>query len=183
MQMVYWSAETDLLLEASSEWTTAEYGDSGHFANQYGPNPDDKGRDFLRCIGDVPNPGYDPNADPEEASAAFMPFAETLFVMPIAGQKPDQPKNAMFLSFIPGKSDEKLTAGKVGDGTDTPIQAPGSGQTPATGEQAGGCSVGSGSESSSERGVWLLFGLALAWITRRRRAASSTPTSGNRQEV
>ena len=40
------------------EWVVGAYnGDSGYIANKYGQNPNTQGRDFLRCIGNVPNPG------------------------------------------------------------------------------------------------------------------------------
>src|SRR5690606_29248415 len=64
-------------------WPAAWYGDSGHLSNWYGRNPMQQGRDFLRCIGGVPNPGYHvPNG--------FMADVKTFFVAPVHGRVPGE---------------------------------------------------------------------------------------------
>lgn len=78
--------------------------DSGYLANLYGQNPNTQGRDFLRCIGDVPNPGFG-------VTNGFRPDVKTFFVFPYAGHTGAQPlpigentpgeKNSLFLSFLP----------------------------------------------------------------------------------
>jgi MYXO-CTERM domain-containing protein len=70
-------------------------GDGGMLANLYGNNPNTQGRDFMRCIGDVPNPGFG-NA------AGFRPDVRTFFVFPYSGQVPGEDKLSLFASFFPG---------------------------------------------------------------------------------
>lgn len=165
MQMLNWSPETDFMIDSRDEWVISEYADSGHQSNMYGANPNNQGRDFMNCIGNVPNPGYG-------VEDGFMPTVKTLFVAPMSGKKPDQAKNAQFLSFIPGASDAPLT---------TPADGPSDGSDPngngaellapdALTEQAGACSVASPGPSSNND--WAGLGLlALGmFIGRRRRA-------------
>lgn len=71
-------------------------GDSGLLANLYGQNPNNQGRDFMRCIGDVPNPGFGNRT-------GFRPDVKSFFVFPYAGMVPGEPKNSLFLSFLPAQ--------------------------------------------------------------------------------
>ena len=73
----------------------AHDGDAGYMANIYGGNPNKQGREFMRCIGDVPNPGHG-------VAGGFMPESKTLFLAPYTGKKPSEPKNALFLGVLPG---------------------------------------------------------------------------------
>ncbi len=82
--------------ESADNWTIGFYGDSGLIANLYGANPNNQGRDFLRCYGDVKNPGFG-------VTNGYMADVETFFLAPHSGNIPGQPKNAAFLSFVPGK--------------------------------------------------------------------------------
>ena len=68
--------------------------DGGYLANIYGQNPNNQGRDFMRCIGDVPNPGFG-------VEGGYMPLVKTFFVLPYAGKVDPEPKNSLFLSFLP----------------------------------------------------------------------------------
>jgi hypothetical protein len=77
-------------------WTMGFVGDAGKIANLYGHNPNTQGRDFLRCLGNVKNPGYG-------IKNGYQADVETFFVAPHAGNIPGEPKNAGFVSFIPGK--------------------------------------------------------------------------------
>jgi MYXO-CTERM domain-containing protein len=70
--------------------------DSGYLANLYGQNPNDQGRDYLRCIGDVPNPGFG-------IEGGYMPDVKTFFAFPYTGRVGDEPKNSLFLSLMPGE--------------------------------------------------------------------------------
>ena len=72
----------------------AHNADSGYAANLYGPNPGRQGRDFLRCIGDVPNPGFG-------KAGGFRPEVASFFARPSCGMQPGEPKNALFLSLLP----------------------------------------------------------------------------------
>jgi MYXO-CTERM domain-containing protein len=104
------------------------YGDSGRLANLYGNNPGSSGRDFLRCIGDVKNPGFG-------QKKGFMPDVETFLVAPHAGRVPGEPKNALFIGFIPGKLGTPPDSG--------PTSGPGTG---------GGGNGGSGGRDDSVSG-------------------------------
>jgi hypothetical protein len=86
------------LYMGKSEVVAYRLADSGYIANQYGANPNNQGRDFLKCIGDVPNPSFGING-------GFMPDVQTFFAMPFAGggNEIGEDKNAMFLSFLPGR--------------------------------------------------------------------------------
>lgn len=83
-------------------WPVAWYGDSGHLSNIYGENPMNQGRDFLRCIGDVPNPGY-------HQAGGYMPDVKSFFVATVHGRIPGNAKNSLFVSLVPGAADKKLT--------------------------------------------------------------------------
>ncbi|MEO7326957.1 MAG: hypothetical protein ABI193_00155 [Minicystis sp.] len=101
IQMATYAANVGLKADKVNEWQIGYYGDSGYLANLYGQNPNTQGRDFLRCIGDVANPGHGlPNG--------FQKNVETFFVAPHAGRIPGEPKNALFLGFVPGKTDKPV---------------------------------------------------------------------------
>jgi MYXO-CTERM domain-containing protein len=68
--------------------------DGGYLANLYGQNPNNQGRDFMRCIGDVPNPGFG-------VEGGYMPTVRSFFVLPYAGRVDPEPKNSLFLSLLP----------------------------------------------------------------------------------
>jgi hypothetical protein len=167
MQLLSWSPETDFMMDGRDEWVISEYADSGHQSNMYGANPNNQGRDFMNCIGNVANPGYG-------VEGGFMPSIKTMFIAPMSGKKPDQPKNSQFLSFVPGASDAPLN---------TPNDVPGGGDNPggddpsilapdATAEQAGACSVSSlAPRSQGHWAAFSLFALGL-FVARRRRSAA-----------
>jgi hypothetical protein len=69
-------------------------GDSGYLANLYGQNPNNQGRDFMRCIGDVPNPGFG-------IEGGNQPDVSTYFVFAYAGRVGEEEKNSLFVSFLP----------------------------------------------------------------------------------
>jgi len=68
--------------------------DGGYLANLYGQNPNNQGREYLRCIGDVPNPGYG-------VAGGYMPGVRSFFVFPYTGMVEGDPKNSLFLSLMP----------------------------------------------------------------------------------
>jgi hypothetical protein len=150
-------------------WPTAWYGDSGHLSNWYGRNPGNQGRDFLRCIGGVPNPGHGvPNG--------YQSNVKTFFVGAVHGRVPGDAKNSLFLSLVPGESDVKLSPQNpvpAGESVDTTPVA--TDPTPSSDSgNSGGCAMTSGSTSSNTGTGLALFGLALgAALVRSRRSKKS----------
>lgn len=168
-------------------WNVGFHGDAGHLANIYGQNPKTQGRDFLSCIGDVPNPGHG-------VTGGFMPNVATFFVAPHSGRIVGDPKNSLFLSLIPGKTDKATPPtdptsvtqeGVIGGGTPPPTGSVG-GTTPPpssgnnmenpdpdfnTGPSGCACSV-PGSDNGSQSGLAFALGLGLAIAFAARRKAS-----------
>jgi hypothetical protein len=166
------------------EWVVgAHNGDSGYIANKYGNNPGTQGRDFLRCIGDVPNPGAG-------VEGGFMPESKTFFAVPYTGRKPGEDKNALFLSFVPGHTLEAVepeppadpttgaatggaaTTGATGGDQGTGAGAPGYGEdhgfdAPLSNTAASACSANAAGAGGS--GGALLVGLALLGLTLRKK--------------
>jgi MYXO-CTERM domain-containing protein len=100
--------------------------DSGYLANIYGNNPNDQGRDYMRGIGDVPNPGAG-------SDKGFMPTVKDWFVLPYAGRNKGDYKNGLYLTFIPGATLEKVEPSTPevvggGKGTSNPNPNPDFGQ-------------------------------------------------------
>jgi MYXO-CTERM domain-containing protein len=102
MQMVSFDANAKTFASdpQADLWPAAWYGDSGHLSNWYGRNPMKQGRDFMRCIGDVQNPGY-------HVQGGFMPDVKAFFVGAVHGRVPGEAKNSLFISFVPGQMDKK----------------------------------------------------------------------------
>jgi hypothetical protein len=167
----------------NAEWIINGYsGDSGYFANIYGANPNNQGRDFMRCIGDVPNPSYG-------MAVGFKPNVKSFFLAPHAAQKPGEPKNALFLSLVPAEVDLSEPAGPPlqGEGT-TPIKHEATPQSVGDGDAHGddapsgngsavpqlpspkaasGCTLsGSAGRAGATWSIWIL---ALALLGARRR--------------
>jgi MYXO-CTERM domain-containing protein len=142
-------------------WPVAWYGDSGHLSNWYGRNPMNQGRDFLRCIGGVPNPGY-------HVANGFMADVKTFFVAPVHGRVPGDEKNSLFLSFVPGQMDKKpLPQNPVVAGADEglgevlpPEDKP---------KDSGGCGCSTPGETSNNGPLALLAVAGLGAIVSMRR--------------
>ncbi len=168
---------------AHNTWVAGWYADSGKLANLYGANPNTQGRDFLRCIGDVPNPGFgQPNG--------FLPSVKTFFVVPHAGRIPGEEKNSQWLSLIPGQTSTPVDVDPPADVKDiglgpqgeepTESDPPGPGSEPSdpSGKDepsvlqptgSSGCQTGTG---DSGNGLALAaLGLGLAMVSRRRKGA------------
>ncbi|MFS8067815.1 MAG: hypothetical protein ACMG6S_15745, partial [Byssovorax sp.] len=133
IQMASYETTTDLVADKANQWPIGYYGDSGHLANIYGQNPKTQGRDYLRCIGDVPNPGHG-------VAGGYMSNVETFFVAPHAGRVPGDPKNALFLSLIPGKTDKPVVVAPPEE-VEPPVDT---GVTTGSGEPSAGATTGSG---------------------------------------
>jgi MYXO-CTERM domain-containing protein len=192
LQMATYDPSTDLVADKANQWPIGYYGDSGHIANIYGQNPNTQGRDFLRCIGDVPNPGHG-------VVNGYQPTVATFFVAPHAGRMPGDPKNALFLSFIPGKTDKPVMPEPPTDvmppvdmstGVTTGSGDPSTGVTSGSGAGGGGgdsggmpvaaqppscsCSLPGTEPSSTPGSLGGLgaLGLAIALVYRRKEARS-----------
>lgn len=103
-------------------WIAGWYADAGKLANMYGHNPNTQGRDFLRCIGDVPNPAFG-NKD------GFLPSVKTFFVIPHAGRIPGEEKNSQFLGLVPGWTSKPVEADPPADVNDVELGEQGEGPT------------------------------------------------------
>jgi MYXO-CTERM domain-containing protein len=145
-------------------WPISWYGDSGHLANWYGRNPMRQGRDFLRCIGDVPNPGY-------HADGGYMKDVKTFFVAAVSGRVPGDYKNSLYLSLVPGQADTVLTptSPQPADQPPTPTTDNSGNQTPAPSSSSGcACSTpGTSTDSGTMLGGLALVGLVIGAGRRR----------------
>ena len=146
-------------------WPTAWYGDSGHLANWYGRNPMRQGRDYMRCIGGVANPGY-------HVEKGFMSDVKTFFVGPVHGRVPGEAKNSLFLSLVPGQVDKKALPENPVPAGEAPALDPNAGTTPnSTPESSGGCGCTTPGRTSMPGGLGLAAAAALGlmvWSRRRR---------------
>jgi hypothetical protein len=139
--------------------------DSGYLSNQYGRNPNSQGRDFLHCIGDVPNPGFG-------APNGFLPTVKSFISAPYSGRNPSEPKNALFLSLVPAETSVPITqptppAPLPPSTSDPTAGAPSSGTRPPS---AWGCGVGATAASGvGELSLGVGCALGLACARRRRR--------------
>jgi MYXO-CTERM domain-containing protein len=174
---------------AMNQWVLGKgKADSGLMANLYGNNPNDQGRDYMRGIGNVANPGAG-------LENGFMPLVKSFFVTPYAGRSTGKNKNGLYLTFIPGHVLEEIapTPPEVvggGEGTSNPNAKPDFGQPddpppttadvpdeepgPATGALAPqsnsgcACSTDSSGAAGSLGGLLAALGLALLGIRRRK---------------
>jgi MYXO-CTERM domain-containing protein len=152
--------------EKEDLWPATWYSDSGKLANLYGRNPMEQGRDFMSCIGGVKNPGY-------HVANGYMADVESFFVATIAGRRPGDRANSMFLSLVPGKMDKKVTPQNPLPAGETPVVEP----DPATAappkpksDSGCGCSTPGTSNTSGLAAIGgLALGLGLV-ISRRRRS-------------
>ncbi len=165
MQMVNWDGNAKQFASdpEADLWPVAWYGDSGHLSNWYGANPMTQGRDFMRCIGDVPNPGY-------HVANGFMADVKSFFVGAVHGRVPGEAKNSLFVSFVPGQMDKKPLP-------QNPVVA---GETPNLGDQnvpqggggsgdSGGCGCSTPGTTSTGLSAALGGLAALGLVVARRR--------------
>jgi MYXO-CTERM domain-containing protein len=164
MQMVtYDVASHSFKSDAQADlWPAAWYGDSGHLSNWYGRNPMRQGRDFMRCIGGVNNPGY-------HQQNGFMPDVKSFFVGAVHGRIPGDAKNSLFVSFVPGQMDKKpvpqnpVPAGEqINTGDDNKPQDNGGGDN-------GGCGCSTPGTSTHGAAAALAGLAALGIVVARRR--------------
>jgi MYXO-CTERM domain-containing protein len=144
-------------------WPAAWYGDSGHLSNWYGRNPMRQGRDYMRCIGDVPNPGY-------HVDKGYMPNVKTFFVGAVHGRVPGDEKNSLFLSLVPGQMDTKASPANPVPAGEAPVLDPNAGGPDEGGapEASNGC--GCSTVGTTTGGTTALLGLvALGVVVSLRR--------------
>lgn len=164
MDMFKFAAGSGIKPVDKARWITNSVGDSGHLANLNGPNPNNQGRDFLTCLGSIPNPGY-------KQTDGLWSDVDTTFVQIIAGPGKNNLKNSLYLALIPGKADV-VTSCDGECAPDVPVGGggeigPTSNQTKGN-AQAGACSMSASSNGATGMaGVLVALGLALA--ARRRR--------------
>ena len=169
MLMVHFDAAspTPFTYDAKGDWWPVNWnGDSGWLANRDGENPGRQGRDFLRCIGDVPNPGHG-------VEHGFMPDVKSFFVTAIPGRVPGDPKNSLFLSILPAETDSLGTPSNPVNADDVPS---GGGTTtkPAAAHDSNGCACttpGRTTSTSDLLGGLALLGLVVAGVGSRRRSS------------
>lgn len=155
------------LNEERDQWVVGpNVGDSGKVANLNGANPGKQGRDFMRGIGDVPNPGA-------EVNGGWKAGVKSFFVLPYAGMRNGEDKNALFLSFMPGET----VAPPVPEPPDPPStssaggsSSSGDGAAPPPAGSPTSCACGVPGASSSSQSAWAALlgaGLALTFLRRR----------------
>lgn len=136
----YDSAAQKLLIDTvKDQWVVGPtMSDSGYLANIYGANPNTQGRDFMRAISNVPNPG-------DGVEGGFMPEVKSFWVLPYAGMDgsaPEEDKNALFVSFVPGHTNVPV------DPESPTVVEPGSAPPPPS-DPTTTSSTGSGSGATS----------------------------------
>lgn len=171
-----------LAVDAKADrWTVGFYGDSGLLSNLYGANPNTQGRDYPICYGNVKNPGFG-------VKNGYMSEVENFFIVPHAGNNLVEMKNALYLSFVPGKTvkavapESPQSQPKKGitppDGTNPDIEevvtGEGAGDIDDTtvelkGPSAAACSVPTPGTSSPANLAFLAFGVGALFAARRRR--------------
>ncbi len=157
-----WTAESGF--SQADQWIISEVGDSGEQSNMYGANPNNQGRNFLNCIGNVENPGYG-------IDGAFMPTVKSFFVSTMSGKKPGEGKNSQFLSASPALHDPTGTQGPP-SGSSGSGGTKGPGSSGSAGESSGACAMGdAGTSHNGTMAALVLLGLGLAAARRRREDA------------
>ena len=139
-------------------WPAAWYGDSGHLSNIYGRNPMRQGRDFMRCIGDVPNAGY-------HVKGGYLPDVKSFFVGAVHGRVPGDEKNSLFLSLVPGQMDKKASPANPVPAGEIPTLDPNAQpKDPGSPDASGGCGCTTVGTTSGQTGTAALLGLVALGI-------------------
>ncbi|MBM4358389.1 MAG: hypothetical protein FJ096_09800 [Deltaproteobacteria bacterium] len=163
-------------------FTVGYAGDSGYLANIYGQNPNDQGRDYLRCIGDVPNPGF-------EVQGGWQSDVKSFFVFPHSGRiqwSEAEPKNALYLTLLPGATKAPQIPEPPKDLTEVSDETGSEGEPSSSGsgledggttgggpllsspQASSGCSVGRGRDDSrSALAALLLVSVGVGFAHRR----------------
>ena len=161
------AAQQPFSFDAKQDWWPVNWvGDSGYLANRLGENPGRQGRDFLRCIGDVPNPGHG-------VKGGYMPDVKSFFVTAIPGRIPGDPKNSLFVSFLPAETDTPGTPSNPINAQDVPVAGDPPVPTGAPKDSTGcACTTTPGhSTNGLLAGGLALMGLVFAGARSRRRSS------------
>jgi MYXO-CTERM domain-containing protein len=116
-------------------------------------------------------------------TGGYMPDAKTFIIAPYSGMVPGEPKNSLFVSFVPGwtpsipppdDGDDPVDPGEDppsgGDsGDDDPGGDPGEPPPPSSPGLFGGCALAAGGPGGPGALAVLALGLALIPVVRRRR--------------
>lgn len=146
-----------------SAWPINYNGDSGYLANMFGDQPSQQGRDFMRGIGDVPNPGY-------HVAGGFMPDVKTFWAAAIPGREVGVAKNSLYLSLLPAETDTPGTPGNPVNAQDVPLQTPTTPSDKVDEPKGCACSTpGSGNRADLLGGL-ALVGLVVAGMRLRKRS-------------
>ncbi len=148
-------------IKADSEhnaWVAGWYGDSGKLANMYGHNPGTQGRDFLRCLGDIPNPGFGNTAD------GFYPSVKTFFAVPHAGRVPGEEKNSGWITLIPGHTTVEAIPAEPADPKDVELGTQGEKPTESDPPRLEVAGVKLSLEAAPTRSARVGLGLSLAAV-------------------
>jgi len=138
-----------------------------HLSNIYGRNPMRQGRDFMRCIGDVPNLGY-------HVDKGYLPDVKTFFVGTVHGRVPGDEKNSLFLSLVPGQIDKKAQPANPVPAGEAPSLDPNADPNAGAGapaaDSSGGCACTTTSRSGEGTSAMLgLVALGVVVSLRRRK--------------
>lgn len=141
--------------------------DNGWLSNLYGENPTTQGRNYIQCLGDIRNPGYQvPDGYQADVKSFVAVAAHTRRMDPATGAPEDKLATELVLVpavWAPGAPPPDDDGG--GDDTDDPAPTPPSGEPEHSGG-LGGCALAGGSGAGAALALALAFTLILG---RRRR--------------
>lgn len=147
----------------ADSWPLNWNADSGYLSNMYGDNPGKQGRDYMHCLGNVPNPGHG-------VQGGFMSDVKSFFIAAIAGREPGKTKNSLFASLLPAETDVPGTPANPIAAQDVPLAPPTEAQKDAPKDSSGcACSTPGTSSGGHFLGSLALVGLAVLGVRTRRR--------------
>ena len=109
-------------------------------------------------------------------SGGYLSNVESFFVAPHAGRIPGDPKNALFLSLVPGKTDKPVVAAPPEE-VEPPVD-PGE-TTTSSGEPTAGATTGSGAGEGGSDSTGSFGTPQPASCSCSAPGSASTPTSGS----
>jgi hypothetical protein len=159
-----YDAATESFTAGPLKVTTSTYSDVAELANEYGNNPNTQGRDFISCIGDIPNPGFG-------VEGGFMPQVRTFFAIFNNGKYEESDyKNSSYITLFPGHTpDGALEPDEPPDDPGSPTGPTDPNDPNGTGSGAsGGCTTVATTGQGMGSAI-LLLGAMFLVIRRRRR--------------
>jgi hypothetical protein len=174
----------DIKVDSNANYFTVGWvGDSGRLANLYMQNPNQQGRDFMRCTGDIINPGYGKDGGWQNDAQTFVAFPHSGRIK----KSMAEPKNALYLTLLPGYTKEVQKPSEPVDISMVPVsklENPGGNGGPSdpptgTGDNgglvlhdpnaSGGCTVGSRGHANGLLAAFAV--LAMLGLARSKREA------------